>query len=48
MTQLDSGGVGRFTHQILSFGAYTIAVDCGGGLMTSGMADVDSSDPGCP
>jgi hypothetical protein len=45
--QLDGTGVGRFSQQITSYGAYTANVDCGG-VMGSAMTTVDQNDPGCP
>lgn len=44
---LNANGVGRFDHPIQSFGTYFVDVTVGT-AMTSGMATVDDSAPGCP
>jgi hypothetical protein len=44
---LNGQGVGRFNHQIFSFGTYTADVTVGDAT-GSAMATVNASDPGCP
>jgi hypothetical protein len=44
---LNGSGVGRFQHQIFSFGTFTVTATVNS-RMGSAMATVNGSDPGCP